>query len=116
MGATLCRGDGVDLIDDEPPDRREDPPRRAGEDEVERLGGGDEDVRRVALHRATYLGRRVAGADGGSDIRRDGAGRLDLVADTDEWRAEVGVAVRGERVQPGHLVCATPRPLDPRLL
>src|SRR5260370_36644608 len=103
MGAALGRGDGMDLIDDEPPDRREDPPRCTGEDEVERLGGGDEDVRRVALHRATYLGRRVAGADGGSDIRRDGAGRLDLVAETDECRAKVAGPARARAFRGGPL-------------
>src|SRR6266852_5889936 len=116
MGAALGRGDGMDLIDDEPPDRREDPPRCAGEDEVERLGGGDEDVRRVALHRPAHLGRRGAGADGGSYIRRDGAGRLDLVADTDEWRAKVAVDVVGERFQRRHIEGATPLRLGRRRL
>src|SRR6266851_9596672 len=116
MGAALGRGDGMDLVDDEPSDRREDPARRAGEDEVERLGGRDQDVWRVTLHRATYLGRRVAGADGRGDLGRDGAGRLDLVADTYEWRAQVAVDVVGERFQRRHIKDATPLRLGRRRL
>src|SRR5260370_13745895 len=108
MGAALGRGDGMDLIDDEPPDRREDPARRAGEDEVERLGGRDQDVWRMTLHRATHLGRRVASADRGSDIGRHRAGRLNLVANTHEWRAEVAVDVVGERFQWRYIKDATP--------
>jgi hypothetical protein len=98
----------MDLIDDEPSHRREDPARGAREDEVERLGGGDEDVGRVALHRSAHLGRGVAGADGGRDFGRDGAPGLKLVPYPDEWRAQVSVDVVGERFQGRYIKDATP--------
>ncbi len=97
----------MDLVDDEPPDRRKDLSRGAGEDEVQRLWSGDEDVGRVALHRAAHLVRGVAGADGGRDIRRHPAAALDLVADAHQRRAQVAVDVVGERLQRRHIKDAT---------
>ena len=68
--ASLGGGDGMDLVDDDPADRCEDAARRAGEQQEERFRRGDEDVRRMTLHRAARVGRRVAGANGRVDVRR----------------------------------------------
>src|SRR6266566_2049187 len=97
----------MDLVDDEPPHRRKDLSRCAGEDEVQRLWSGDEDVGRVALHRAAHLGRGVAGADGRRDVRRHPAATLDLVADAHQRRAQVAVDVVGESLQRRYIKDAT---------
>ena len=52
----------VDLVDDDPLRAGEELARLRGEHEVERLGRGDEDVRRRAQHRRPLPLRRVAGA------------------------------------------------------
>ena len=61
VGAALGPGDRVDLVDDHVLDALEDLARLAGEQEVEALGGRDEDVRRVADEVAALVGGRVAG-------------------------------------------------------
>ena len=48
VGAALGGGHRVDLVDDHVLDAAQDLARLAGEQQVERLGRGDEDVRRVA--------------------------------------------------------------------
>ncbi len=107
MRATLGGGDRVDLVHDEPPHRSEDPPRRAGEDQEERLRGRDEDVGRVTFHRAPNLGGRVAGADGRSDVWGNSSARLDLVANPHQRRTQVSVHVVGERFQRRYVKDAT---------
>ena len=87
--AALRRRDGVDLVEDDRLDAREDLARAAGEHEVERLGRGDEDVRRVAAHRGAVALRRVAGAHADGQRRADPAQR----------RAQVAVDVVRERLQ-----------------
>ena len=44
MRAALGAGDGVDLVDDDGLDAAQRLPRLAGEQQEQRLGGGDEDV------------------------------------------------------------------------
>ena len=61
----------------------------------------------MAFHGAAHLGRGVAGADGGVDLRRDAPGGLDLVADPDQRRAQVAVDVVGERLQGRYIKDAT---------
>ena len=55
--AALRAGDRVDLVDDHVLDAAEHLARAAGQHQVERLGGGDQDVRRVAGDLAAILGR-----------------------------------------------------------
>ena len=50
VSPSLGAGDGVHLVDDHPSDRFQDRPGRRGEDQIEGLGRGDQDVRRPALH------------------------------------------------------------------
>ena len=59
---------GVHLVEDEGLDAAQVVARAGGQQQVERLGGRDQDVRRLAQHRRPFLLRRVAGADG--DIER----------------------------------------------
>ena len=69
MRAALVVGYGVDFVDDHGADAAEVFARFAGgEEDVEGLGRGDEDVRRVAEHGGTLFGEGVAGADGGADF------------------------------------------------
>ncbi len=72
MGAALAAGDRVDLVDDDVLDASEDLAGPAREHQVQRFGGRDEDVRRVADDVAARLARRVAGPRGDRD---GGAGR-----------------------------------------
>jgi hypothetical protein len=66
--AALVVGDGVDLVDDDGADVAEVLARFGrGEQEVEGLGRGDEDVGRVAQHARALAGEGVAGADAGAD-------------------------------------------------
>jgi hypothetical protein len=57
VGAAFVVGDGVDLVDDDGADAAEVLAGLAcGEEDVERLGRGDEDVRRVSSMAARSLG------------------------------------------------------------
>ncbi len=88
--AALGVGDGVDLIDDHGVHRTEHVARLGGEDEIQRLGGGDEDVGRVSHHCGALALRRVAGPDGDGHVVR---------TDPPQGDAEVALDVVGERLQ-----------------
>jgi hypothetical protein len=61
----------VDLVDDHRLDRAQHLPAPGGGDhEVQRLGGGDEEVGRPADHVGPLAGRGVAGADAHRQFRR----------------------------------------------
>ena len=62
VGAALGAGQGVDLVDDDPLDAAQRLPRLRGQQQVERLGRRDQDVRRALAEGAPLVGRRVAGA------------------------------------------------------
>ena len=66
---------GVDLIDYHRLDGGEDLPGSRGEHQVEGLGSGDEDVRRVFAHRAALGLGGVAGAQANGDVGADSAQR-----------------------------------------
>ena len=64
MRAALVTHEGVDLVDDQCAYVSEGRPEPlAREQDVERLGRGDQDVRRPARHGLARGGQRVAGAD-----------------------------------------------------
>ena len=90
MRAALGVGDGVDLVDDHRVDAAEHRPSLRGEDQVQRLRRGDEDVGRLARHRGALALGRVAGADGYAHI---------LCADPAQRRAQVALDVVGEGLQ-----------------
>ena len=61
--AALGAGDRVHLVDDHRVDPAQRLSRARREEQEERLGGRDQDVRRLAQHRRALLLARVAGAD-----------------------------------------------------
>ncbi len=90
MRAALVRRDRVDLVDDDGPGGRQ---RAAAgfraEQDVERLGGCDQDMRRRAAHLLALAGRRVAGAHQRADRDVGQALRPQLLADPGERRFQV---------------------------
>ncbi len=99
VGAPFGAGDGVDLVHDDPADRRQHLAGRRGEEQVQALRGGDEDVRRVAQHGPPLVGRGVAGAHGGRQggDRHPEAGRGG--GDAGERQAQVALDVVGEGLE-----------------
>ncbi len=67
-----------------------------GEEDVEGLGRGDEDVRRVAEHGGTLFGESVAGADGGADLGGEVAALQGELLDLGQGGVEVFLDVVGE--------------------
>ena len=112
--AALRAGDGMHLVDDDDADRAQRLAGARGEQQEERLGRRDEDVRRALEHRGPLLGRRVPRADGdrlGVDAReRPAEVPLDVVvqglqrADVEHLRALAGAGAverpekRGQRL------------------
>ena len=97
--AALGRRHRVDLVDDHGLDRREGLARLRGQEQVQRLGRRDEDVRRRARDAGALRGRRVAGAHGhGGDAERV-APPLGGRRDSGERRAQVALDVDGERLE-----------------
>ena len=87
--AALGARHGVDLVHDHGLGVHEELARLRREHQVERLGRGDQDVRRLAQHRLALLLGRVAGADGDGHV----------AADALERRAQVLLDVVRERLQ-----------------
>ena len=109
MRAALRPRDGVHLVEDQRPDAAEHLPAARGEQQEERLGRRDQDVRRLAQHRGALALRRVAGADADAELR----------AQAGERPAQVALDVVVERLQRGHVDEAKPlagrrvQPVDP---
>ena len=101
VGAALGPGDRVDLVDDDVLDAAQDLARLAREQQVQALGGRDEDVGRVAGDLATVLAGRVAGAARDGDPRRLVAELLRGQADAGQRRAQVAFHVVGQRLERG---------------
>jgi len=90
----------VDLIDHDGADRLERVPGAlGGEVQVERLGGGDEDVRRPLHHRRALGGRRVAGAHHDADVGELKAAVLSPDAELGERLEEVLLDVVAQGLQ-----------------
>ena len=91
MGAALRAGDGVHLVEDQRVDAAEQLACARGEQEEERLGRRDQDVRRLAEHRRALLLRRVARPYGDAELRAEAGERpaqvpLDVVVERLERR------------------------------
>ena len=99
VGTALRAGDRVDLVDDDVLDAAQDLAGLARQEEVQALGGRDEDVGRVAGDLATVLGRGVAGAAGDRDLRGCVAEPLRREADAGQRRAQVALDVVGQGLE-----------------
>ncbi len=69
MSAALGSGNGVDLVDDHVLHAAQNLGCLAREDQIQRLGRRDQDVRRVANEMAPLIRGRVAGPDTDLDLR-----------------------------------------------
>ena len=107
--AALRPRDGVHLVEDHRLDTAQRLARLRGEEQEERLGRGDQDVRRRAQHPAPLLGRRVARAHADRELRAEPRERaaqvpLDVVVERLE---------RGDVEQPESLTRRLVQPVDP---
>ena len=104
--AALCPGECVHLVEDQRLDAPQHLASLRGEEQEERLGGGDEDVRRRAQHPGAIALRGVAGAHADRELRAQPRQRaakvpLDVVVERLERRdVEEAQALAGRVVQP----------------
>ena len=99
MGAALGRHHRVDLVDDDRVDVAQHVARIRRQEQVERLGRGDQDVGRVASEAGTFGRRRVARPDGHLwQVVRDALLSRET-ADAGKRRAQVPLDVDGQRLQ-----------------
>ena len=70
-----------------------------GQQDVQRLGRGDQDVRRTLQHLAPLFRQRVAGADGGANLRHQEAAFAGQRKDLAERAFEVFLDVVAQRLQ-----------------
>ena len=100
VGAALVAGDRVDLVDDHGVDGAERGPAAArGQQDVERLGRGDQDVRRPLRHLLALGHRRVAGADRDPDVRDPDSLGGGVGGELGQRRLEVLVDVVRQRLE-----------------
>ena len=127
--AALRAGDRVNLVEDQRPDALQVLARARGEQQVERLGSRDQDVRWVPEHLGALLLGRVPGANADPELRLQPGERpaqvaLDVVVqrlqrgDVDQAQALAGLRV--ELVDPveegGERLSRAGRRLDQRVL
>ncbi len=103
VAAPLVAGQRVHLVDDDGAHAAQHGPRgRRGEEQVERLGRGDEQVGRLFLRMAARsAGRRVAGADGDAQPGVGVAQPGGLLPDLGQRDVQVLVHVDGQGPQRG---------------
>ena len=100
MRAAFVAGDGVDLVDDHRVRLFEHlPAALGGEQDVERLGRRDEDVRRPAHHRLPLVCRRIAGAHEDANLRQRHATLRGELLNLGQRLLQVLLNVVGERLQ-----------------
>ena len=99
VGAALGPGDRVDLVHDDLLDAAQDLARLAGQQQVEALRRGDQDVRRMPDEVAALGGRGVAGAARDRDARRLLPEALRGERDARERCAQVALHVVGEGLE-----------------
>jgi hypothetical protein len=108
VGAPLAAGDGVHLVDDDGVDAREHLARPGGEHQEQRLGGGDEDVRRRGADLPAVRGRGVARPQRDGDVMDLGAQPPAGLGDADERGTQVALDVHGQCLQRRHVQDAAP--------
>ena len=97
--AALRGGHGVDLVDDHVLDAAQRLARLAGEQQVERLRRGDEDVGWCLHELAPHVRRRVARARADADLGHLDAQPLRRPPDAGQRRPQVALDVVGERLE-----------------
>ena len=98
--AALVVGDGVDFVHDDGLDIAQN--RAAlfrGQQDVERLGRGDQNVRRPLQHRPPLVHQRVAGADGGANLRHQQSALARHLQNLAERDFEILLDVVAQRLQ-----------------
>ena len=99
MSAALVAGDRVELVDDHVADGGELLAKaRRGQQDEERLGRGDENMRRPPEHRGAFVRGRIAGAKAGADAARSGPFGGDF-AHAVERLFEIEADVVGQRLE-----------------
>ncbi len=101
--AALGAGDRVDLVHDHVLDPAQDLAGLAGQQQVQALGGRDQDVRRVAHEIATRVGRGIAGSAGDRDVWRLPAQPLSGEGDARQRRPQVALHVVSQRLERTHV-------------
>ena len=100
MRAALVVGDGMNLVDDHRLDVAENRAAAVGgQQDVQRLGRGDQDVRRTLQHLAPLFHQRVAGADGGANLRHQQAAFAGQRQDFAQRTFEILLDVVAQRLQ-----------------
>ena len=96
VGAAFGGDEGVDLIDDDGVDGAKGVGGLGGEEEVERLGRGDEDFGRLAAEAGALALGGVAGADADERLVERDAHAAGHVGNAGEGRTQVALHVDGE--------------------
>ena len=100
MRAALVVGDRVNFIHDHRAHRAQNFAALCGrEQNVERFGSGNENVRRTVKHRAAFVHQSVAGAHGGANFRHQEAALARQLQDFAERHVEIFLNVVAERFE-----------------
>ncbi|CAB4902496.1 unannotated protein [freshwater metagenome] len=97
--ATLRACHGVHLVDDHRIDLGQDVPRRRGEHEEQRLGSGDQNVRRSLDHGPAIGSAGVARADSDGNLRRVQTETLGCLGDADQRSSQVALDVHCQSLE-----------------
>lgn len=103
MGAPLRPGDRVHLVEDHRLDARQRVPGGGRQHQEQRLGRGDQDVRRPGHHGAPLGRRRVPGPDTDAHLGLRQAQAHRLLADAGQRRAEIALDVDREGLERRHV-------------
>ena len=104
MAAALVAGDGMNLVhDDHAGGAQKLAAALRGQEDVQRLGGGDQDVGRAADHEVPLARGRVARAHHGPDLRQWGAGLLRQCGNCGQRFLQVLLDVVAQGFEGGHI-------------
>ncbi len=104
VGAAAGADHGVDLVDDHRPHGAQHLPAAIrGQEEIERLGGRDENVRRMPQHRGPRRRGRISRANGSGDARCGKSSLFGELPDPPPRFRKVLVDVGAERFQRRHV-------------
>jgi len=99
VGSPAGGNQGVDLVKNDRVDVAQSLPSRTGQDQIQGLGGGDQDVRRHLGETPALVGRRVSSAHPGPDLRLGHSFAPRHQAKTRQRRAQVPLHVGRQGLQ-----------------